>query len=89
MNPQQPQQPVTAADVAERARINTQNNSQRSRRTNDGTYVREWRNYRAWVTLKRVHNLIPHGPKYITRENIDLYFSEVVVSRQINPDSAR
>jgi len=84
-----PQQPITTADVAEQARVNTLNNSQRSRRANDSTYVREWRNYRAWVTLKRAQNLIPYGLKYITRENIDLYFSEVVAHRRINPDSAR
>jgi hypothetical protein len=40
------------------------------------------------VTLKRENNVIPVGPKFLTRENVDLYFSEVVVHRQVIPDTA-
>jgi hypothetical protein len=81
--------PPTAASVAERARQNTRHNTQGVKRTKDRTYQNEWKNYVAWVTLKRENNVIPVGPKFLTRENVDLYFSEVVVHRQVIPDMAR
>jgi Centromere DNA-binding protein complex CBF3 subunit, domain 2 len=81
-------QGATAATVAELARENTANNTERSRRVNDRTYVLEWRRYRAWVTLLRRNGVIPEGPKYLTREIVDLYFSSEVVNRQVCPSTA-
>ena len=80
---------TTADNVAERARAHTIINSNRTQRVNDRSYKAEWKNYRAWVAEHRANNVLPVGPKYLTQENIDLYFSEKVVNRLINPDSAR
>lgn len=80
---------VTAADVAERARVNTHNNTNRSRRENDRTYTSEWSRYRQWVLRQRDARTIPPGPKYLTRENIDLFFSQEVCNRIVVPDTAR
>jgi Centromere DNA-binding protein complex CBF3 subunit, domain 2 len=82
-------QGATAETVAELARENTAINSQRSRRVNDRTYTLEWRRYRAWVALQRQNSIIPAGPKYLTRENVDLFFSSEVVNRQVIPETAR
>jgi hypothetical protein len=82
--------PPTAASVAERARQNTRHNTQGVKRTKDRTYQNEWKNYVAWVTLKRENNVIPIGPKFLTHENVNLYFRVVVVHRQVLiPDTAR
>ena len=80
---------ATADDVAERARAHTLNNSNRTPRDNDRSYASEWKNYCAWVSEHRANNILPAGPKYLTRENVDLYFSERVVNRTITPESAR
>ena len=82
-------QVATAETVAELARENTANNSQRSRRVNDRSYDSEWRRYRAWVALQRQNGVIPHGTKFLTRENVDLFFSSEVVNRQVQPNTAR
>jgi hypothetical protein len=82
-------EPPTAASVAEQARQNTHQNTQGAKRTTDRTYKNEWKNYVAWVIQKRESNVIPLGPKFLTRENVDLYFSEVVVHRRVNPNTAR
>ena len=80
---------VTAADVAERARVHTHNNTNRSRRENDRTYTSEWNRYCQWVLANREASLIPSGTKYLTRENVDLFFSQEVVNRIVVPDTAR
>ena len=80
---------VTAADVAERARVHTYNNTNRSRRENDRTYTSEWNRYCQWVLANREASLIPSGTKYLTRENVDLFFSQEVVNRIVVPDTAR
>lgn len=82
-------QGATAETVADLARENTANNTERSRRVNDRTYNSEWRRYRAWVALQRHNALIPNGPKFLTRENVDYFFSSEVVNRQVVPNTAR
>jgi hypothetical protein len=85
-----PEDLPTAASVAERARQNTHHNTQGAKWTKDRTYQNEWKNYVAWVTLKHENNVISVGPKFLTHENVDLYFSEEeVVHRQVIPDTAR
>ena len=84
-----PQQPATAEDVRERARRNTLINSLRTPRNNDRSCDREWRKYRDWVHRKRILNVIPPGPMCLTRENVDLYFSEVIANWKVQPDTAR
>jgi hypothetical protein len=80
---------VTAAAVAERARQTTEKNTQGAKRKKDRTYETEWNKYVTWVNKQRLSNVIPCGPKFLTRENVDLYFSEVVVHRKVVPDTAR
>lgn len=84
-----PPAPVTAEDVAERARVHTQNNSDRTPRKNDSTYISEWHRYQLWVLKQRSDHIIPAGDTYLTRENVDLFFSAEVANRQVNPDTAR
>ena len=79
----------TAESVAERSRLATANNSGRAATEADRTYISEWNRYRTWVTQMRVQNVIPHGPKFLTRENVNLYFSECIIDRKVNPDGAR
>jgi hypothetical protein len=55
---------------------------------NDRSYDAEWKNYCAWFAEHRADNVLPEGPKYLTRENFYLYFSEKVVNHIVNPDSA-
>jgi hypothetical protein len=80
---------VTAAAVAEQARQTTEKNTQGAKRKKDQTYENEWKKYFTWVNKQRLNNVIPYGPKFLTRENVDLYFSEVVVHRQVVPYTAR
>ena len=80
---------ATADDVAERARAHTIINANRTKRDSDRSYKSEWKNYCAWVSEHRAHNVLPGGPKYLTRENADLYFSKQVVNRLVNPETAR
>lgn len=54
----------------------------------DNTYVREWRKFREWIDDERENGRIPAGPKYITRENVDLYFAEVVAFKNTTTDTA-
>ena len=88
--PQQHQQEAaTAADVAERARQNTQTNTAHAIVVKDRTYVSEWRRYKEWVVDERAAGIIPDGPKFLTRENVDLYFSEIIVNRMVVANTAR
>jgi Centromere DNA-binding protein complex CBF3 subunit, domain 2 len=80
---------VTAADAAARAHLNTVNNSNRTVRVNDRSYNSETNNYCVWVVEQRRNNILPPGDKYLTREGVDLYFSEHVVNRNICYESAR
>jgi len=51
----------------------------------DRSYSREQDNYKAWVDRMRMHDKLTFGPKYITRENIDKYFVNVVVHKLVKP----
>jgi hypothetical protein len=55
----------------------------------DATYAREWRRFKEFVDAERAADNIPSGEKYLTRENVDLYFSEKISKRNVNPDGAR
>jgi hypothetical protein len=45
--------------------------------------------YNLWVTMNRQNNVLPAGDKYLTRENVDLYFSHIVANRHdIQPATA-
>ena len=55
----------------------------------DSTYLREWNRYKRWVTGKRATEVLPPGEKYITRDAIDLYFTEVVAHLTVTPKTAQ
>ena len=84
-----PQQPVTAEDVRERAWQNTLINLLRTPQNNDRSCDRKWRKCRDWIHRKRILNVIPPGPLCLTRKNVDLCFSEVIANWKVQPDTAR
>jgi hypothetical protein len=57
--------------------------------TPDKTYEREWKRFKKFVDTGRLDLIIPLGDKYLTRQNVDLYFGLVVRNYDVNPDSAR
>ena len=77
------------ASVAECARQATVANTGRAPEDYDRTYANEWKNYSTWVDQMRHQNMIPPGDRYLTRENVDLYFSTVVVNRMVQPTTTR
>lgn len=81
--------PPTAESVAALAAERRQLNVQQHPLRQDATYSREQNYYREWVDNKRGEGIIPTGTRYITGENVDLYFTEKVVNRMITPQSAK
>jgi hypothetical protein len=80
----------TEESVQALARLQTTQNSAATPRKLDKTYKSEWKRYKVWVTMNRVNLMIPPGDKFITRGNIDLYFSDQVAYRhKILPTTAR
>ena len=57
--------------------------------TADKSYQTEWRRFREFVDKERELKRIPDGNKYLNRQNVDLYFGEVVSKYKVVPDSAR
>jgi len=80
----------TAAAVGEMARLATiqlrQNIPQRAQ---DRTYLSEIRRFKEWVDLQRANNIIPQAERYISRENVDLFFATVIAHRVVTPQTAR
>jgi hypothetical protein len=80
----------TEESVQALARLLTTQNSEATPRVVDKTYKSEWKRYKVWVTMNRVNLKIPPGEKFITRGNIDLFFSDQVAHRHtIQPTTAR
>ena len=80
----------TQTTVAALAQQLTLRNSLENPLKVDVTYQREWKKYISWVTTNRQNNVLPPGDKYLTRSNVDLYFSHIVAARHdIIPDTAR
>lgn len=79
--PQTPRTP-TVAEVRARVQANARN---APRRPVDRSYTREIENYKRWVERQR---LIRDG-KYITRDNIDLYFTETQQTRLVKANTGR
>jgi hypothetical protein len=48
----------------------------RNNSTADKSYQLEWRRLREFIDEERDKNNIPTGEKYLTQENVDLFFSE-------------
>ena len=56
----------------------------------DKTYVQNWNKFKKWVEEKHAKNVLLAGDKYITRDNVDLYFSDVVAyNKKVLPDTAK
>jgi len=56
----------------------------------DQSYIREWNKYKTYVTERRALGELSEGDKFLTRENVDLYFSRHVARLiSLNPESAR
>lgn len=56
----------------------------------DESYKREWNRFKTFVDDARANQLLPPGDKYLTRNNVDLFFTTVVALRDnVMPESAR
>jgi len=56
----------------------------------DTTYSREWTKFKVFIDQKRQEKIVPlPHDLYLTRDNVDLYFSTVIRDRECVPDSAR
>lgn len=71
--------------AATRANVHTVNSSKKP----NESYESEWKQFQAFVDECRVENKLQPGENYLTRDNVDLYFGEKVVYREVTPDSAR
>jgi Centromere DNA-binding protein complex CBF3 subunit, domain 2 len=83
---------TTEAEVAKRTRELAVANARRvpGNKRADDTYKREWKNYKAWVSVKISLNLlVPSGTRFLTRTNVDAYFNEVVVNKTVQAATAR
>jgi hypothetical protein len=61
-----------------------------TRRNVDGSYEREWKNFRKWIDDMRRTEKLPVGDAYLTRLNVDLYFQQVIALKEnIEPKTAR
>jgi hypothetical protein len=54
----------------------------------DKTYQLEWRQYREFIDRERKNKRIPEGQFYLTRENFDVYFGEIVNKLTVHQRSA-
>jgi len=80
----------TEASVSELARAHTEFNAARAQTPLDRSYRVEINRYKVWVIQQRQLHTIPNGPKFLTRSNVDLYFSTSIANRgEISAESAR
>ena len=83
--PRAPRSPRRAPTVAEvRARVEEHARTGLARRV-DATYNQEIAKYKTWVEGK---NVVRDG-KYLTRDNVDWYFTEVQQYRLVTPNTGR
>jgi hypothetical protein len=71
--------------AATRANVHTVNSNKRP----NESYESEWKRFQTFVDERRAENKLQPGEKYLTRDNVDLYFGEKVAYREVTPDSAR
>lgn len=82
--------PPTREELEERARQATRDLHEEATVPDpDRTYKNEIRKYKEWVAEQREEEDLPEGPRYITRENVDCYFAEIVARRMVKPETAR
>ena len=70
----------TIASVAEAAAAAAIRNEEEVPRRQDATYTREQNYFMEWVDEKREEGLIPFGPDYLTRENVDACTTSRILS---------
>lgn len=74
-------------------RIQTANNANlrvvKKQKKADTTYERNWKKFTTFIDKERENGNVPPGDKYLTRENVDLYFSETICDYIVTPDTAR
>ena len=80
---------VTPEQVALAAMQASRTNLELSPRHLDDSYVREIHYFEDWVFTMRAQNKLPMNGVRLTRENVDLYFTSVVVERRLNHNSTR
>jgi len=80
---------ASQASVAELARREAVRLHRCAPKKQDTTYLAEQQRYCFWVNDMRRQNLIPPGDRFLTRENVDLYFTRVIAGKTFKPESAR
>lgn len=79
----------TVESVAARAQAAAEELNRLVPNVQDKTYEGVQRRYFAWVEQQRRGNVLPPGDRFLTRENVDLYFNTVVAFMNVQPDTAR
>ena len=89
MQQQDPQQQPPNNDAQTALVAGAHQNANRRIAGADSTYIREWNRFKDWVSDKRGMNILPPGPKYLTRDAVDLYFTEYVAHLTVTPKTAQ
>ena len=55
----------------------------------DSTYMYVFKKYKEFVIKKRNEGVLEKNGKFITRDGVDLYFSQVVAHKTVMPDTAK
>ena len=63
-------------------------NAARAGQQADSSYRYNWERYKRFVNKKRAEGVIPAGPKYLTRRNVDFFFQEFVAQMTVEPKTA-
>ena len=81
---------MIAADALLNAANARNINAVREFKKPDSSYIREYNKFKNHITLLRQSGELDEGDKFLTRQNVDLYFSMIVANNtKINPESAR
>ena len=54
----------------------------------DQSYKRNWKRYKKFINDKRQLTLLPNGPLYLTRDNVDYFFQHRVKHLTVTPQTA-
>ena len=82
--------PPTSATTQQRIEQSFRTNvAAQQRKAIDRTYQNEIKKYKKFIDSERACGHLANGPTYITRENVDLYFGEVVANKKVKACTAR
>ena len=79
----------TQAQVAMRALELAKTNSQLAKEKTPPVYLSCWKAYVEWVEEMHRTNMIAEGGRHLTRANVDLYFTTVIVNKTFQPATAK